>query len=595
MTKKKGKYISEDKELDQAFQSLAGGSPKKEKKTAGKAAIIITICAVVIALAVAVLAGCMYLQKESTTPILSNVSVAGVDVGGMVKAQAIEAVEKSVGNGYATNDMVVKVLDHEVTIPARCSGGELDIKGAVRAACRYGHTGTSTRRHKEQQIAATEGYRVDLEPYMTLDENSIRSYLAQLGEFYSSTLTQSTYEITGTKPSAEDIAAGKADQALVIQLGIPEYGLNLDALYQQVTDAYSAFTFTVDGECEIIAPDPVDLEGIHKEHYIAPVDAHLEEKTYNILDGINGYGFDLAEAKKAVESTAYGEKVTIPFKVIPPEINKEAFTASLFRDTLSTYTAENTSRKNTRDVNLRLACEAINGLILNPGQTFSYNDTLGQRTAEKGYKPANAYADGQTVDVIGGSICQVSSTLYNCVLLADLEIVYRINHSFASSYVPLGLDATVSWGSIDFEFRNNTDSPIRIEAYSDGGNTTVTLKGIDSKDYYVEMEYEVLSTSRYSTTYKTMAADNKEGYKDGDYITTPYTGYKVKTYRCKYNKQTKELITKELEAESTYKKRDAVICKIDSAAQAPSGDSVNQGIAGSGGGITGDSGGALPD
>ena len=591
MAKKKGKYISEDKEMDQAFHALSGDRPKKGKKqTSKKTAIIITVCAVAIALAVAVLAGCLYLQKESTTPILGNVSVAGVDVGGMLKAQAIEAVENAIGNGYATTDMVVKVLDHEVTIPARCSGGQLDVAGAVRAACRFGHSFLPAKRQEEQQIAATEGYQVDLAPYMDLDEDAIRAYLAQLGEYYSTTLTQSTYEVTGNKPSAEDIAAGNTEQALVIQLGIPEYGLNLDQLYQQVTEAYSNFTFTVDGKCEIIAPEPVDLEGILNEHYIAPVDAHLEEKTYNILEGTNGYGFDLAEAKKAVENTNYGETVTIPFKVIPPEVNKEAFTASLFRDTLSTYTAENTSRKNTRDVNLRLACAAINGLILNPGQTFSYNDTLGERTSEKGYKPANAYADGQTVDVVGGGICQVSSTLYNCVLLADLEIVYRINHSFASSYVPLGMDATVSWGSIDFEFRNNTDSPIKIEAYSDGGNTTVSIKGIDSKDYYVEMEYEVIGTTKYSTTYKTMDANNKEGYKNGDYITTPYTGYKVKTYRCKYNKQTKELISKEFEADSNYKKRDAVICKIETAPQTPSTD---QGIAGSGGGITGDSGGAV--
>lgn len=593
MAKKKGKYISEDKELDQAFRKLAGDKAEKEKKPVNRTALIITICAVLIALAVALLIGCLYLEKESNTPILNNVYVAGVDVGGMLKAEAIEAVEKAVGNGYSTKNMVVKVLDHQITIPARCSGGKLDVRGAVRAACRYGHTGTSARRQQEQQTAMTEGYRVNLAPYMDLDEKAIRQYLSQLGEYYSSTLTQSTYEITGQKPTAEDIAAGNVNQALVIQLGVPEYGLNLDNLYKQVTEAYSDFSFTVDGRCEIIAPDPIDLEGILQQHYIAPVDAHLAEKTYEIVEGTSGYGFDVEEARKAIENTAYGEKVTIPFKVIPPEINKETFTASLFRDTLSTYTAENTSKKNTRDVNLRLACEAINGIILKPGQTFSYNDTLGKRTEEKGYKPAHAYADGQTVDVIGGGICQVSSTLYNCVLLADLEIVYRINHSYASSYVPLGLDATVSWGSIDFEFRNNTNSPIKIEAYSDGGNTTVTLKGIDSKDYYVEMEYEVVSTTRYSTTYQTMAADNKEGYRNGDYIVTPYTGYKVKTYRCKYNKQTKELISKDLEADSTYKKRDAVICKIDTTTQNPTGSTGNQGLAGSGGGIT-DSG-ALPD
>lgn len=595
MAKKKGKYISEDKEMDQAFRNLAGDKKKKEKKPVGKAAVIIPICVILIVLALAVLIGCLYLEKESNTPILENVSVAGVDLGGMLKADAIQAVEKAIGNGYATKNMVVRVLEHEVSIPAACSGGTLDIKAAVREACHYGNIGLPSKLQEEQQTAMTVGYQVDLTPYMQLDEAAIRSYLEQLGEYYSTTLTQSTYEITGNKPSAEDIAAGKTEQALVIKLGVPEYGLNLDALYQQVTAAYSSFTFFVEGNCEIIEPDPVDLDSILAQHYIAPVDAHLDKETYEVIEGANGYGFDPEAVKKSLDSAAYGDTVTIPFQVIHPAIDKETFTASLFKDTLSTYTAENSSKKNTRDVNLRLACEAINGLVLNPGQTFSYNDTLGERTTEKGYKPANAYADGQTVDVVGGGICQVSSTLYNCVLLADLEIVYRINHSFASSYVPLGMDATVSWGSIDFEFRNNTDSPIKIEAYAEGGNTTVTLKGIDDKDYYVQMQHEVLGTTKYATTYKTMAADNKEGYKDGDYITTPYTGYKVKTYRCKYNKETKELISKDFEADSNYKKRDAVICKIESSTQAPTDNSGNQGISGSGGGITGDSGGALPD
>jgi vancomycin resistance protein YoaR len=183
----------------------------------------------------------------------------------------------------------------------------------------------------------------------------------------------------------------------------------------------------------------------------------------------------------------------------------------------------------------------------------------------------------------GGGICQVASTLYYCTLLAELETLVRENHGFVPDYVPLGMDATVSWGSIDFRFRNSSKYPIRIEATADGGSVTVSLVGTDDKDYYIEMEYEALSKEEYSVSYKTMSANNTDGYKDGDYITEPFTGYQVKTYRCKYHKDTKELISRDYVDRSTYKKRDGVICRIEGTAS------------GFGGGIVTDGDGQLPD
>jgi vancomycin resistance protein YoaR len=217
-----------------------------------------------------------------------------------------------------------------------------------------------------------------------------------------------------------------------------------------------------------------------------------------------------------------------------------------------------------RNTNLRLACEAINGLVLFPGEIFSYNEALGERTAERGYKPGPSIENGKMSTTIGGGICQVSSALYYCTLIADLEILERESHRFAVNYVPLGMDAAVSWGYLDFRFKNNTNYPIRIEATADGGTVNVSLVGTDEKDYYVEMEYEVKATYGYDTLYETMAQDNEEGYKNGDYIVKPHTGYLIHTYRCTYKKgtATKELIAKEAEAITKYEKCDAVICVI---------------------------------
>ena len=199
---------------------------------------------------------------------------------------------------------------------------------------------------------------------------------------------------------------------------------------------------------------------------------------------------------------------------------------------------------------------------MNPGETFDYNQTLGKRTKEAGYKAAGAYVNGETVNTVGGGICQVSSTIYYCALMADLEIVTRQNHSYPSSYIPLGMDATVSWGGPEFRFRNNTKYPIKIVASASGGNTTVTIMSYDDRDYYTKMEYEVLKRISYSTVYKDFPADNPQGYKNGKVLTTPYTGYVVDTYRVKYDKATDKEISRTYEGRSSYKSRDKVVARV---------------------------------
>jgi vancomycin resistance protein YoaR len=213
-----------------------------------------------------------------------------------------------------------------------------------------------------------------------------------------------------------------------------------------------------------------------------------------------------------------------------------------------------------------------------PGEIFSYNPALGKRTPEAGWKEADGYVGNETVKEYGGGICQASSCLYLSALLADLEIVERVNHGFISAYMPYGMDATVSWGGPEFRFKNSSEYPIRIEAWSSGGAVTVRLMGTDTKDYYVKMSYEILDTDPFETVEEEFEADNEKGYKDGDVVISGYTGYKIRTYRCKYDKETKELISREVEATSTYDRRDEVICKIKTeATEDPSTDPSTDG------------------
>ena len=558
------------------------GKSKSEPRTS-----VIWVCAIVIIVGIAFLAGSLFLFGREDGTIYTGVRVAGVSVGDMTKTQAKEAVHKATKDTYTTRNMVVTVLDHSVELPAAYAG-ELNVDKAVDLAYDYGRKGTATERQEEISFAKANGIDLDISSCLSLQEDQIKEKLQQLGKHYSSTLVQSTYEIVGKTPSEEDIQSGKNLQKIVIKKGVPEYGLNMDHLYKTVLDSYSRNVFTTIGQCGSVDPDPIDFQSILDKHYIAPVNAELKSNSSDIIEGKFGYGFSVADAQKKLSAAKPGATVEISFIQIKPEITAETLIETTFKDVLATYTATSDNDDEDRNTNLRLACEAINGIILAPGEYFSYNTALGERTAARGYKPGPSYVGGKTVDTIGGGICQVSSALYYCAMVADLKIEERYNHGFFPGYVPLGMDATVSWGSLDFCFRNNSEHSILIDATAIGPEITVSLLGIDDKDYYIEIEYEIVNEYPSTTEYKTMSADNEDGYKDGDYIVTPYKGYDINTYRCKYNKETKALISKVKEAFSDYKKRNGVICEIpDAPSTPPSG-----GIDGSGG-VT-DSG-ELPD
>lgn len=143
---------------------------------------------------------------------------------------------------------------------------------------------------------------------------------------------------------------------------------------------------------------------------------------------------------------------------------------------LSTYSTKILDNSSGRLTNIRITSEAINGTIINPGDTFSFNDIVGKPTAEKGYQEAEVIINHESEPGIGGGNCQVSSTLYNVVLSTqNLEIIERHEHGLDVAYVPDGKDATVSYGSLDFKFKNNNNYKIKIKTESDDKNITASI------------------------------------------------------------------------------------------------------------------------
>lgn len=530
----------------------------------------------------AVLMICLLFHGCGTNDVTFNgVSVAGVDLTGLTEKEAVEAVQQATKDTYTQNAMVIQVMDTVVEISPAQSGAALNVEAAVGAAMQW---------HTENGGKGV----FDAIPYMSLDTAFINSTVSSLQETFSAPSSDASYTLLGVKPSLAPDATDEPCQTLVLNTGTPEYDVDFSGLYAKILDAYNSGIFRVKLDGTAVEPKGLDLDAIYQSLYVAPVDAVLDEDTFEVTHETYGYHFDLEYAKNLLALAGYGATIEIPMERIAPTVFAEDISGMLYRDVLASYSTPHTSDE-ARNTNLTLACQAINGYILLPGETFSYNEVVGERTEEKGYKGAGAYENGLTVTTIGGGVCQVSSTIYYCCLVADLNIVSQRAHSYIPSYMPAGTDAAVSWPNLHFKFRNNTNYPIRIEADVSGGYVNVKLIGTDEKDYYIVLETETVATHKYETVYEEYAPDNAEGYYDGQVLVTPYSGADVKTYKCKYSKQTNELISREYYSTSYYSKRDRVVVKIvDPASEStePTETAVPDDI-GSGGGIGEDTGGTL--
>ncbi len=147
--------------------------------------------------------------------------------------------------------------------------------------------------------------------------------------------------------------------------------------------------------------------------------------------------------------------------------------------------------------NIDLAAKQLDGVIIMPGQVFSYNETIGQRTEDAGYRLAGAYADGEVIEEVGGGICQVSSTLYCAAMYAQMTTISRTNHYFAVSYLSIGYDATVSWKQPDYRFRNDRDFPVKILTFVHGHSVTIEFWGTNVDGSHVSpytKSYEIYDT-----------------------------------------------------------------------------------------------------
>ena len=323
------------------------------------------------------------------------------------------------------------------------------------------------------------------------------------------------------------------------------------------------------GIYDVIPAQEIDLAEQREAIIGEKVNASFDKETGTVVPGHAGVDFTLADLQAAYESAAPGETVDVPNATVElPDVTTEQLEKVLFRDELSSYTTKVGGAAGRR-ANVKLTASRIDGYILNSGETMKYGPLVTPFTAANGYSPAPGYLQGKTVDMVGGGACQASSTLYAAALYANLEIVQRTNHGFASDYIGLGLDATVAEGGPEFEFRNNTDYPIKVcAAYTTSGNKNylkITILGTKVDDSYVKIRTDVLETIPFT---EEIIETDELAPGERKVEQTAYTGYKVKTYRNVYSGDGK-LISSTFEANSNYKARNRIVYVGKSTAVTP--------------------------
>lgn len=491
----------------------------EKTKLSGLTVFLVVFCAVLILGFMGMtLAG---YKLSGSRLILPNVYANGIDVGGMTVEQAETLLFDAGFDKEAEGRLRVKMpMGANFKLQYKDSGAKLSSRAAAEIAFEYGHSGN---------------WYADLFKYLgnlmmpvdiiyfdkTLNYEYINAAMDEAIERFEARTADTGYDI--------DLEKGE----LRLLKGAGEMEIDKQALYKQIVDGLLAgresITYTLP-EKNVSMPDFEKIAGeINTECESASFDENFE-----IKPSVTGVHLNAGEAKKIWREAKLASRVLIPISITPPEVSTEDLRDMLFRDRLGSQTTSFKWSSENRINNIKLVSDKLNGLIMMPGDVFSFNGYIGERTVENGFKAAGAYLNGLVVEEVGGGICQVSSTLYCASMLAQMETVERTCHYFMVDYLSPGLDATVSWPNTDFKFKNCREYPIKIVSICDTEAKTITVEfwGTDTDGTYVELTYSV--GTWYDETYPTVAIGKLAGSyriiydKDGnmiDQIAESYSAY----------------------------------------------------------------------
>lgn len=458
--------------------------PKNDNTKIGITLLVIAIIVVMLALVSTIFA----VINIGNTKIIKGITIGKIDVSNLTKEEAIEKLE----NVYETKSekqIYFTYGEFETSITYEALEVKYQIENAIKQAYEIGRVGNIFQDNFEILRTWCTGKNIKIE--VTIDNDMINPIAQNINNNIDGAVVQSSYYVE------------KDNAKLVITSG--KEGIKVDEK-QLLEEIYNVLDENTEDEQKIeipviqATPEKIDIDKIHEEIYKEVKDAYYIKEPFTIYPEEDGIDFDIEAAK--VMLLEEKEEYEIPLNITKPEKTVQEIGTEAFPDLLATFSTNYQASNVNRTTNLKLAAGKINGTVLLPNQEFSYNQVVGERTEKAGYKMAATYSNGQVVDGLGGGICQISSTLYDAVVMANLNVTTRRNHQFVTSYLPAGKDATVVWGSQDFKFVNTRKYPVRIVATVEGGVATVQIWGIKEEvEYDISIETKKVATIAYTTQY----------------------------------------------------------------------------------------------
>ena len=461
-------------------------------KSKGALSIIFITISIFLVLLLIAFGGFTFYNYKNKEVIAKGICINSIDLSYCTKEQAKEKI-----NNYYTEqlskDIELVYKDYKTFLKTSEIELNYDIDSSIDYAFSYGKNGNIFQ--DNYNVLASMIKSVNIVPIYTLNQDSLTKFLNSISTELPDAIVESSHYIEGNN--------------LIITKGKPGNIVNIDTttnnIKTQLTNlAYVNNPITIDVKTQ--SPKEVNVDEIYTEVHKDPKDAYYTKDPYTITPSENGVDFKVSidEAKQTVQSAE--TECEIPLKVLYPNVTTNMIGQEAFPDLLGSFSTNYVSNAD-RTTNLRLAANKINGTVLMPGEVFSYNGVVGARTIAAGYKNAAIYQDGQVVDGLGGGICQISSTLYNAALFANLEMVELYNHQFVPSYVTAGRDATVVYGVKDFKFKNSRKYAIKITCSVSGGVAKFQIWGVkEPTEYDVSVYANVSRTDTYikATTYRTL-------------------------------------------------------------------------------------------
>ena len=466
---------------------------EKKNKKGLKIAIILTII-IFIALILSTIFALINMGKDT---IVSGVKIQGIEVSGLNAEEAKSKLEL-VYNQKLGNEINIKYQDYESTINPTILETKYKIEEAVQNATNVGRN-SNIFNNNFQIINAILG-KTNINIEMEINEEAAKKTIEDIGANLPGVMVETSYYIENNQ--------------LIITKGKAGVKIDTDKLLEKVKEELIKPEIVedyIDIPVINVEPSAIDIDKIHSEVYKQVQDAYYTQNPFTIHPEVEGVDFDVETAKTMLQENK--DKYVINLTITKPKVTTDQIGTEAFPDQLATFKTTYDGGNTDRTTNLKLACDKINGKVILAGETFSYNKTLGARTAAAGYKNAAIYSGGEVVDGIGGGICQISSTLYNAVLRANLEIVERRNHQFVTSYVEAGMDATVVYGTTDFKFKNTRKYPIKIMASAKNGVATVSIYGIKEEEEYT-FSFKTITISTIPTTTKYVEDPTLEAGKE---------------------------------------------------------------------------------